>query len=375
MVLVRRHRLLCLLTGAALLGAAACGSEKEPDAGTGAFPGGTLNTGPAQPNTLPEGSSTAKSTSPKNAGQGSSTRPKSKPSTTFPDGVIPPGPLEGGPATRCGELPFDPSWFRARVARLSGAADAMINAKPQRIHERFTEQGRAMARSWIIAQYQALGYEVQEEPFKEGINIIASKAGASPAFYVLSSHYDTVPNSPGADDDATGVITNLAIAAALAPCQLDVSLKFVAFDQEERRMTGAHHFARSMANAHQADQILGAIQVEMTGWDSDSDGAFNIVHCDKPESMPLARAVDDAIKANNLPLYSVGGCTERSDHQAFWAIDRPAIAVSELFFADVPDKTPCYHQACDTYDKVNFEYMDQLARALTHATLKLSGAR
>lgn len=377
MVLATRSRLLCFLTGAAVLGAAACGSDKEPKAAGGGLPTGPLNTSPGLSSgftsTTPNTTKTNAQTS--SSGQASSTGPNSKPSTTFPDGVIPPGPLEGGPATRCGELPFDPTWFRARIARLSGAVDAMIGGTPKRINERFTDQGRAMARSWIIAQYQALGYQVQEDPYEEGINIIATKPGASPTFYVLSSHYDTVPNSPGADDDATGVITNLAIAAALAPCQTDVSLKFIAFDQEERRMTGAHHFARSMANANQADQILGNIQVEMTGWDSNSDGAFNIVHCDKPDSMFLANAIDDAVKVNNLPLYSVSGCTERSDHQAFWAIDRPAIAVSELFFADVPDKTPCYHKTCDTYDKVNFEYMDQLARALTHTTLKLSGAR
>lgn len=299
----------------------------------------------------------------------------SAPKQEIPDGVVLPGPMTGGPAKRCGELPFDQAWFRARVARLSGAADAVIQGETLRLGERFTPEGRRLAREWIKAQYQALGYTVEDDPFTEGTSVVAYKAGINPTYYVVSSHYDTVTGSPGADDDATGVVTGLAIAAALAPCKLDHGVKFIAFDQEERKMTGAYHFARTEANARRAQQILGDIQVEMTGYDADGDGAFNIVHCDKPMNKSLTKAVEDAVKAHNLPLYPQGGCTSRSDHQAFWSIDRPAIAVSELFFADVPDRTPCYHQDCDTYDKVNFKYMHQLAIALTHAVLKLSGAR
>lgn len=295
--------------------------------------------------------------------------------TTLPKDVIAPGPLEGGPATRCGQLPFDPTWFRARIARLSGAADAIVDGQPVRITERFTPEGRRLSRAWIKTQYEALGYQVQEDPYPEGVNLIVSKPGINPSYYIISAHYDSVPNSPGADDDATGVVTGLAIAAALAPCQTDHGVRFLVLDQEERKMTGAYHYARTEANAKRADQILGAIQIEMTGWDADGDGAFNIVNCDKPENQALTNAVNAAVKANSLPLFSKNGCTTRSDHQAFWSIERPAIAVSELFFADVPDRTPCYHQSCDTYDKVNFDYMNELAKALTYTAFSLSGAR
>lgn len=354
------------LLAACTLNSVGCSSDETPASTSGAStltPGSSTTLTPSASSAATTQSSPRTSTA-QNPGQ-----------TTFPKDVPAPGPLEGGPATRCGQLPFDEAWFRARIARISGAADAIVDGQPLRITERFTPEGRRIARAWIKTQYEALGYQVEEDPYKDGVNLIISKPGINPAYYIISGHYDTVPNSPGADDDATGIITGLAIAAALAPCNLDFGLRFLVFDQEERKMTGAYHYARTEANAHRAEQILGVIQIEMTGWDADADGAFNIVNCDEPNNQALTDAVNAAVKANNLPLFSVNGCTTRSDHQAFWSIDRPAIAVSELFFADVPDRTPCYHQSCDTYDKVNFGYMNQLAKALTHTTLALTRAR
>lgn len=361
---------ICILTAAALASASlSCGSDPH-QVGMPSTQSSAPATGSTKTATTQTGAAT---TATHNPSTGVPTGPG--PQDTFPEGTTKPGPMEGGPAKRCGELPFDQAWFRARIARMSGAADAVVEGKTLRITERFTPEGRRISRAWIKQQYEALGYQVEEDPFTEGVSLVVTKPGNNPSYYVISSHYDTVPGSPGADDDATGVITSLAIAAALAPCQLEYSVRFIAFDQEERKMTGAYHYARTEANAHRAEQILGDIQVEMTGYDADGDGAFNIVHCDKPMNMPLVKVIEDTVKEQNLALFPVGGCTTRSDHQAFWSIDRPAIAVSELFFAEVPDRTPCYHQSCDTYDKVNFNYMDKLARVLTHATFKLTGAR
>lgn len=358
--------MLCLLT-ISLVMSQGCASDPAPAKGSG-------GTGPVtSPNTTlpqPTGTMTTSSASAGTPGNSTSQGPN-----TFPKDAPLPGPLNDGPATVCGQIPFDQDWFRARIARISGATEALVEGQPVRITERFTPEGRRVARAWIKSQYEALGYQVQEDPYPEGVNLIISKPGIQPTYYVVSGHYDTVPNSPGADDDATGIITGLAIAAALAPCQLDHGVRFLVLDQEERKMTGAFHYARTEANARRAQNILGAIQIEMTGWDADGDGAFNIINCDEPQNQALTDAVNQAVKANNLPLFSINGCTTRSDHQAFWSIDRPAIAVSELFFAEVPDRTPCYHQACDTYDKVNFHYMNELGKALTHTTLTLTKAR
>lgn len=360
------------LLATCLLTSAGCSSDPTPATSTGPSPGPTSAAATA---TTTQNNTPSPGATQSTPGPATTSQTQNPGQTTFPDGVPEPGPLEGGPATQCGQLPFDPAWFRARIARLSGAADAIVDGQPVRINERFTEESRRRARAWIKTQYEALGYQVQEDPYTEGVNLIISKPGINPSYYVISAHYDGVPNSPGADDDATGVVTGLAIAAALAPCTTDVGVRFLVLDQEERKMTGAFHYARTEANAHRADQILGAIQVEMTGWDADGDGAFNIINCDEPNNQALTDAVNAAVKAHNLPLFSVNGCTTRSDHQAFWSIERPAIAVSELFFAEVPDRTPCYHQTCDTYDKVNFNYMNELAKALTHTTFALSGAR
>jgi hypothetical protein len=75
-------------------------------------------------------------------------------------------------------------------------------------------------------------------------NIIARLGGAEGGKAILiSSHYDTVPNSPGASDDGAGVVTSLETLRALkagAPLKNDVIFLFT--DGEEVGLLGAKAF-------------------------------------------------------------------------------------------------------------------------------------
>jgi len=124
-------------------------------------------------------------------------------------------------------------------------------------------------RDHLLSRINGLGLEVLVRP-GEGVrdaaegsrsmsvgavqNIVATLAGTdreAPAVLVMS-HYDTVPNSPGAADDSAGVAAALEIARALKagpPLARDVIFLFT--DGEEPGLLGAEaFFARDPLREH-----------------------------------------------------------------------------------------------------------------------------
>src|SRR5690348_15617006 len=56
-------------------------------------------------------------------------------------------------------------------------------------------------------RFASLGFEVERHAYATGVNVIGTLPGTTlPAErIVVSSHYDSVPNCEGADDNGTGV--------------------------------------------------------------------------------------------------------------------------------------------------------------------------
>src|SRR5258708_17895233 len=95
---------------------------------------------------------------------------------------------------------------------------------------------------------------------------IESGAGA----VVVGAHYDTVPGSPGADDNASGVAVLLELA------RMGLPARFVAFANEEMPYfqsgeIGSHDCA---GRAHRAgDHITAMLSPEMLGYYRDGPGS------------------------------------------------------------------------------------------------------
>ncbi len=64
-------------------------------------------------------------------------------------------------------------------------------------------------------------------------------------------------------------------------------------------------------------------------------------------------------------------CLGRSDHQHFWDAGLPAVVLTD---GSVYVGYPCYHDPCDTIDKVNVSYLRSVIR-LTAATALLANPR
>ena len=99
-----------------------------------------------------------------------------------------------------------------------------------------------------------MGYEVQRQFYtcygKEVSNLITRKSGAGEGTVVIGAHYDTVPGTPGADDNASAVAGMLSLAGLLKFGSNTKDLIFVAFANEEPPCFGSANMG-SMVYARQ----------------------------------------------------------------------------------------------------------------------------
>ena len=129
---------------------------------------------------------------------------------------------------------FDPDRAEAVVGHLAGAIGPRHATSPA-----FRE-----AVAWTVGSFERLGYRVRRQAFEvpggvswgvpvpagESVNVVATPAGFDPAapHLVVGAHLDTVPQAPGAEDNASGVGVLLAAAAAAAEGRTRLPVVWVA---------------------------------------------------------------------------------------------------------------------------------------------------
>ncbi|HEY3885898.1 MAG TPA: M20/M25/M40 family metallo-hydrolase, partial [Vicinamibacterales bacterium] len=131
----------------------------------------------------------------------------------------------------------------------------------------------ARARAYIVDQLRLFGYDVRVQEIDARrpelgrtahvSNIIATKAGGDPRAIGLVSHYDSVPESPGAADDAFGVAVSLEAARVLAArADRRHTLMVLITDGEESGLMGA---AGLIEDRDVMDRLHAYINVEAVG--------------------------------------------------------------------------------------------------------------
>ena len=147
-------------------------------------------------------------------------------------------------ATATASLTFHAEAAMATVRKLAGEIGPREATSP----------AYRQAATWVEQQFAALGYDVQRQvlhvpsgvswgvPVRAGRtwNVVAQPRGIKPGepYLLVGAHLDTVPQAPGAEDNASGigVVLEVARLAAAAPTRLPVV--FVAFAAEEPRGSG-----------------------------------------------------------------------------------------------------------------------------------------
>ena len=192
-------------------------------------------------------------------------------------------------------------------------------------------------------------------------NIVA-EAGPEDAerVYMAGAHLDSVPKSPGMNDNASGVAAALEAAEQLAgrPPPEGVAIRFGFWAAEEMGLVGARRYVARLPRGERR-RIRAYVNLDMVG----SPGERVRVYGGEGAA---GRAIEAALRAelpDGAPEGDMGGS---SDHAAF---DRSGIPVGGLFTR----LDRCYHRACDRLGNVDARRAAQAARATHGALLALAG--
>ena len=211
---------------------------------------------------------------------------------------------------------------------------------------------------------------------------------------LIGAHYDTVSGSPGADDNASGLVVLLEVALRLRAQPLVRPVWLVAFCLEEQDRLGSQAFA-SRLKAERCE-LAGAIILECVGFASSEAGTQQI-----PPGVPIAvptqgdflaivgneasrslvrqleqDAQRHAAKLKTLSLVVPGRGeamphTRRSDHASFWDTGYPAVVLTDT----ANFRNPHYHRETDTGDTLNLEFLSDVATTVTATVMQIAGVR
>ena len=192
---------------------------------------------------------------------------------------------------------------------------------------------------------------------------------------IVGAHYDTVPDCPGANDNASGVAALLELARIYAERSTKRTLRFVAFVNEEppffqtSRM-GSRVYARELKE--RGENVAAFLSLETIGFYSDEPGSqnypapFGMMYPDRGNfigfvgntaSRSLVRRCVKSFRSHT-PFPSEGIAAPGavpgvgwSDQWSFWQEGFPGIMVTDT----APYRYPCYHEADDTPDRLDYE--------------------
>ena len=293
------------------------------------------------------------------------------------------------------------------IRKLSGDTPVTIGGQEYTIKTRYSyamfgNQDNAKASEYLLEQLaqwvpaDMITYEPYE--YHDAMsaytwyNIIVTFPGTvSPDEQILyTAHYDScvaltdvnpLELAPGANDNGTGVAALLEAMPTFAKTSFEKTVKVIFFSGEENRMQGSTAYVA----AHSGDNIVGVSNMDMFGNDPEDARCFEIHVGSMPESDPLGRAFEAAIRDYGIRLtydYFNYVAYELGDHTPFWQAGIPAMTAMENFTTDSteggcgPRPYPKnWHAPTDFIVDVNIPYAFDIARAGTITVMRLAGAQ
>jgi Zn-dependent M28 family amino/carboxypeptidase len=255
-------------------------------------------------------------------------------------------------------------------------------------HNVFNSDALQEAEKYIEGEWRAQGYEVKKYAYDvQGVrcsNLEVSSTGVKKPdeIILIGAHYDTVYGSPGANDNSSGVASMLELSRRFSNLDVDRTVRFVAFVNEEPPFYGTNKMG-SMVYAKMAakrkDNIIGVIVLETIGYYTDKlnsqhyplflknfypkEGSFAAFVSNIKSRKWLKKVVSEFKNCSTFPAEYLSIFTpiapgaSWSDHSSFWAVGYKALMVTDTAFY----RYPYYHTSSDIPEKLNYE-------ALTHIT-------
>ena len=257
------------------------------------------------------------------------------------------------------------------------------------------EHSLSKAADYVESAFQVSGYTVQRQTYscygKSVSNLIADKTRTEDGVVVIGAHYDTVPGTPGADDNASAVAGMLELARLQKESLNKRNLIFVAFVNEEPPCFGSYNMGSMVYAKHLRDRKVPVdvmISLEMIGYfrkepiqkyplpgmgffyprTADFIGVVGNFRSSKYVSF-VKKGIrkHSAIDVRSLTAPQYFGGISLSDNSSFWHHGYRAVMVTDTSFF----RNQNYHQETDTIDTLNFEAMTEVVKGLHYTLLEI----
>lgn len=254
----------------------------------------------------------------------------------------------------------------------------------------------------ISADFADNKLEFQKQEFSYSGHLATNLVGILPGvdtgnkIFIIGAHWDAVKESPGADDNASGVAGMLEVMRVLSKYKFHHSIYFVAFDMEEEGLFGSKEFVKKLRENNlpmdglyinldmigyysvqpnsqsfpsalknifpaaykevSGDNFKGDFILNTMNENSESLGKYfdSCAHVYVPDLQVISLVVPDdgKIAPNSF---------RASDHSTFWDAKMKAISIGDTG----DNRNFNYHSPDDVIEKVDISFVEQVVKALT----------
>ena len=281
------------------------------------------------------------------------------------------------------EIRVDPQRLRRTLAAIVGERSPFSSQRHLTAVEGFIE--KELETYGLIVESDYFSYRGKN--FRNIVGRLSPHRAGS--IVILGAHFDSVQGTPGADDNASGVVVLLEAARLLARARVGSRVLFCAFNLEELNMIGSGYFAKKLKSA--GAKVAAMISLEMVGYTDSRPGSqkyplglkafypergnFIGVIGNWNSASLLRRFARQMRQVRGLPVETLsvpgnGGlipAVRLSDHSSFWDAGYPALMITDTSFF----RNPNYHGSTDTLETLNFDFMAKVCEGVIGAVLAL----
>ncbi|OGP89470.1 MAG: hypothetical protein A2157_13130 [Deltaproteobacteria bacterium RBG_16_47_11] len=251
---------------------------------------------------------------------------------------------------------------------------------------------------WIRQRWQSQQYSVKSQTFwfegRKHSNLEIEILGrVSPSeIIIVSAQYDTLPDSPGANNNASGVAILLALTELLKNYTSDRTLRLVNFVNEEdpffdTEMMGSYQYAQRSRQLREDIKVMLSLDTVGIYTEKPSSqklpfpfslfyprrGNFLAFIGDFSSRKHMVGATRGFKKGSSFPIEAgvipkwVKGA-DWSDHSSFWKFGYPGIMVTDTGGF----RSPYHTTKEDTMEKLDFESMSRIVLGIYCAMVDLA---
>jgi Zn-dependent M28 family amino/carboxypeptidase len=293
--------------------------------------------------------------------------------------------------TSCVTQPFVSASTSSDVTIDQAALEQHVRMLAVTLHPRSVDNLANLDRAadYVLEQLRATGAETSEQAVeadgKQFRNLIARFGPRDGPVLVIGAHYDSCGDTPGADDNASGVAGLLELARLLVANPPAQSVELVAYTLEEppyfrTDSMGSVWHARSLSLAKREVRLM--LSLEMIGFYRDTAKSqsyplapLKLLYPDEANFIAIVAPFGDfgatrRVKAlfrgaTDLPAVSINAPrfvqgVDFSDHASYWRFEMPAMMITDTSFL----RNPNYHGSGDTPETLDYVRMAKVVRAV-----------